>query len=91
METTTNKKGKDVGLAWFRIAYAAFVLLSVYYAVFNKDMSSAVANLGIALVFDPFDQKVAWNLRPRWQRAWLIVHLSILITGFIMMISGYRL
>ncbi len=64
--------------------YTAFVLLSVYYVVFSKDYSSAVATLGISLAFDPFNQEQPWNERPLWQRAWLIVHLACvaLLFGF---------
>jgi H+/Cl- antiporter ClcA len=36
-----------------------------------------MSNFGIALIFDPFDQKVMWNNRPAYQQIWLIVHISI--------------
>ncbi len=35
-----------------RFMYGAFVLLSAYYLIIGNDLSSAVANLGIGLIFD---------------------------------------
>lgn len=32
---------------------------------------------GLALIFDPFDEKVKWSFRPKWQKYWLIIHLGI--------------
>jgi hypothetical protein len=64
-----------------RLVYGTFVLLSIYFIAAN-DLSTAVTNLGIALAFDPFNQKVAWNKRPSYQRIWLISHL-IMVFGLI--------
>jgi hypothetical protein len=58
--------------------YAMFLLLTIYHVVFREDFLDAASTLGIALIFDPFDQKMAWNQRPVWQRTWLILHLIIL-------------
>ena len=67
-----------------KFIYFGFLLLGAYYVIFQKDYSSAVTNLGIALAFDPFNQDQPWNERPIWQRAWLIVHLACvaLLFGF---------
>lgn len=67
-----------------KLIYFGFILLGAYYVIFNKDYSSAVSNLGIALAFDPFNQQQPWNERPMWQKAWLIVHLACvaLLFGF---------
>ncbi len=62
-----------------RSMYGAFVLFSIYYLFMGKDLGDAMSNLGIALIFDPFDQKVTWGNRPFYQRAWLIVHASIVL------------
>ena len=59
-----------------KILYAGLVLLGVYFLAV-KDIGTALSNLGIALAFDPFNQKVAWHDRPQYQRVWLIVHLSV--------------
>jgi H+/Cl- antiporter ClcA len=57
--------------------YGAFVALGLYFLLAKKDISTAMSNFGIALIFDPFDQKVMWQNRSLYQRVWLIVHLSI--------------
>jgi H+/Cl- antiporter ClcA len=57
--------------------YGAFVSLGLYFLLTNKDILTAMSNLGIALIFDQFDQKVTWNNRAGYQQIWLIVHLSI--------------
>lgn len=62
-----------------RSMYSAFVLFSIYYLFMGKDLGDAMSNLGIALIFDPFDQKVTWSNRPFYQRVWLIVHASIVL------------
>ena len=67
--------------------YASFVLLAIYYVVFSKDNSNAVATLGIALAFDPFKQEQPWNERPLWQRAWLVVHLACVAALFGFMVG----
>ncbi len=60
-----------------RIFYGGFVALGLYFLLTNHDLSSAMSNFGLALIFDPFDQKVRWNNRPLYQRVWLVVHLAI--------------
>lgn len=61
-----------------RVLYGSFVLLSLYFFL-TKSYEDAVINLGIALIFDPFDQTVRWDMRPVWQRVWLIAHLVIMV------------
>ncbi|SOD98449.1 hypothetical protein SAMN06269250_6090 [Spirosoma fluviale] len=58
--------------------YGGFVLLCLYFFLTGSYQDAAV-NLGIGLIFDPFDQTVRWENRPRWQRVWLIVHLLVMI------------
>ncbi len=70
-----------------KFIYGAFVLLTVYYVAFSKDFSNAVASLGIALAFDPFNQEQPWNERPIWQRAWLIIHLTCVAALFGFMVG----
>ena len=55
-------------------------MLGFYQAVIKKDYMEAVASLGIALAFDPFDTEQKWNDRPFWQKAVLIIHL-VLVAG----------
>ena len=80
--TQTSEAKKDYSVKLNKLAYGAFVLLCAYFLIFSKDLSSAVANFGITLVFDPFDQKMTWAKRPAWQRAWLLIHVSLLLLGF---------
>jgi len=55
--------------------------LGVYFAI-RGDYDSAVINMGIAPIFDPFDGLVKWKDRPLVQKAWLLIHVSIVIIGF---------
>lgn len=71
---------KDHTKALFRVAYVLFVLLSVYNAV-TGDWSDAASTLGIGLIFDPF-ASAKWEERKGWQKAWLLVHLLIVLALF---------
>ncbi len=72
-----------------RFMYGAFVLLSVYYFFLNKDVSSAMSNLGIALIFDPFDQRVVWDNRPRFQKVWLCIHVATVFSMMTYLVFHY--
>ena len=63
-----------------KFLYIGFLMLGFYQAVIKKDYMEAVASLGIALAFDPFDTEQKWNDRPIWQKAVLIIHL-VLVAG----------
>ncbi len=67
---------------FYRFLYGGFVLFGLYYAIFSQNHNDAGMMLGIALAFDPFDQKQPFNERPTWQKAWLIVHLILVFTFF---------
>lgn len=71
VKTAKNDKTQPL----FRFFYGAFVLLSIYFLA-TGDYMTAASNLGIALIFDPFDHQVTWTSRPFYQRAWLVVHLT---------------
>jgi len=75
--TKENDKPKDLTFTYNRFLYGAFVALGVYFLLAKKDISTAMSNFGIALIFDPFDQKVMWQNRSLYQRVWLIVHIII--------------
>jgi hypothetical protein len=75
--TKENDKPKDLTFKYNRFLYGAFVALGLYFLLANKDISTAMSNFCIALIFDPFDQKVTWASRPMYQRVWLIVHVVI--------------
>ena len=42
--------------------------------------------LALALIFDPYDQTVKWNERPRWIEILLIAHLGVAaaLLGYVM-------
>lgn len=75
-----NKKS----FSFNKFLYGGFVIMSLYFLFFSRDIGTAMSNLGIALIFDPFDQKVTWSNRPFYQRAWLIIHASLvfILLGF---------
>ncbi|MCA6400373.1 MAG: hypothetical protein IM588_16400, partial [Cytophagales bacterium] len=70
-----------------RFLYGAFVALGLYFLLAKKDIPTAMSNFGIALIFDPFDQKVMWQNRSLYQRVWLIVHIIILFVLLVVWLS----
>ena len=63
-----------------RMAYGLYVVLVIYLFI-KGDYEWAFTNLGIALVFDPFDPNVKWQQRPMYQKVWLLVHLTLVVVG----------
>ncbi len=63
-----------------RYTYALYMVL-VTYLFIKGDYEWAFTNLGIALVFDPFDSTVKWQQRPMYQKVWLLVHVTLTFTG----------
>jgi hypothetical protein len=76
--TSTKVKSPDKSALFNRILYSGFLFMGIYFLA-TKDISSAMSNLGIGLIFDPFDQKVSWQQRPLYQKIWLLVHLSVVL------------
>lgn len=77
--TTCNNKTSKAEVTLMRGMYAGFILLSIYFLLFSNDKLSGLSNFALSLAFDPFDSRVKWNDRPRWQRVWLVVHLVLLL------------
>lgn len=79
MTQAETAKSKKISNGFNRFMYSAFVLLAVGRIIFQgvDGLAEAAPSLGIALIFDPFDQSVAWKDRPAYQRIWLLVHVSI--------------
>jgi hypothetical protein len=75
-----QEESKDRTSIFNRLAYGLFIVLAIYQIIFRVDYIDAASSMGIALIFDPFDQTVKWPQRPIWQRAWLIIHLLIAIS-----------
>ncbi len=76
--TTANDKERSIQIN--RIAYILYLGL-VLFLVFIGDYEWATINLGIALIFDPFDASIKWQQRPRYQKAWLFGHLMLTFAG----------
>ncbi|HZH99497.1 MAG TPA: hypothetical protein VEX63_00035 [Flavisolibacter sp.] len=68
-----------------RFTYILYLVL-VAYLFLKGDIEWAITNLGIALVFDPFDANVKWQNRPSHQKVWLIVHVTLTFVGFLYLI-----
>ena len=83
MTNNVSTKPKDWTKSFNRILYTGFVIITLFYLLFSKNIPDAVASLGIALIFDPFNPQQPWAKRPLYQRIWLIVHVSIVLLGFV--------
>ena len=62
-----------------QLAYILYMVLVLFQLV-TEDYDWAVANLGIALAFDPF-AAAKWQDRTMAQKTWLYIHLALLIAG----------
>ena len=69
--------------------YLGFVLFGLYELLVKKSALETATQLGIALIFDPFDTTQPWKERPKWQKAVLILHLA-LIAGLFGYEVGYK-
>jgi len=69
--------------------YIGFVLFGLYELFIKNSALEAATQLGIALIFDPFDTTQPWKERPQWQKAVLILHLA-LIAGLFGYEVGYQ-
>ena len=79
-----EKKGqvKNLSPAFYRWMYGAFVLMTVYF-LFRADYMTAASNLGIALIFDPFNPTIKWQDRKTFQKVLLFVHVALVIALFV--------
>lgn len=82
----TENKPRDISPQFNRFAYGLAVLTGLYFMIFSN-FNDGVAMLGLALVFDPFNQKQPFDQRPMYQRVWLIVHALSTLGLFIYMIA----
>ncbi len=51
-----------------------------------KDYNNALIFLGLAPVFDPFDPKIRFADRRKWQNALLLLNLSLTITALVLLL-----
>jgi hypothetical protein len=61
-----------------KYVYGAFLVLAAYYIFVGHRYIDAATNMGISLIFDPFNTDQKWNDRPKWQKIWLVTHLAIM-------------
>ncbi len=73
------KTKKDIEYWFYKITYTLFICIALYQILLKNDLIDAAINLGIGLIFDPFNRRVEWSKRPLWQKIWLCTHLSIVI------------
>jgi hypothetical protein len=78
--TTDSTTPKNISAGVNRWLYGAFVVLCIYFLI-RGNLVDAASNLGIAMIFDPF-APAKWEERKRWQKAWLIIHVSLVIGLF---------
>jgi H+/Cl- antiporter ClcA len=79
---SSPEKAKTFPKNFNRFAYAAFTLMGILYWFFGSDKSLAVSQMGIALIFDPFNPDQPFGQRPLYQKVWLFVHLGLVLGGF---------
>ena len=85
----TEVKPKALPKNFNKVGYAAFVATGIIY-IAMKDFSQASMFFGIGLIFDPFDEQTPFPQRPFYQRACLIIHLSITLGLVIFMLVGKK-
>jgi hypothetical protein len=73
-----------------KFIYIGFILFGFYELVDRHSAGDAAIYMGIALAFDPFNQKQTWKERPTWQKVVLIIHLSIVAGLFGYMIGNHE-
>ena len=78
-----NKKSTNMSILLNRILYGLFVSLGLYFVSVASQPADGISNFGLALIFDPFDSRIPWNLRPRYQKIWLFVHVGIVLAGLV--------
>jgi hypothetical protein len=88
MTEAVAPQGRDITKKFNRIGYGISVLLALYFLFISKDLSQAMGTLGIALIFDPFNQNISFGKRPFYQRAWLVFHLICILVLLAIKLKG---
>ena len=70
-----GKAGHPKQVRFNRIGYGVFTAAGMVFALV-KDWNNAVIFFGLAPAFDPFGP-LTFQERPRWQKIWLYVHVTI--------------
>ncbi len=82
-ETKTNQPARNIN----KPGYIVFLLAGIYFMI-RKDFSQAATFWCLALVFDPFDIKIAFKERPVYQQLWLYVHCAIALALLVLTLLG---
>jgi hypothetical protein len=64
-----------------------FVLFGGYF-FWRNDIPTGLSQLGIALVFDPYNSSTSWKQRPLWVKVWMIAHLFTICLLLILLLLG---
>jgi hypothetical protein len=77
---------KPIPANWNRVGYIAFTIAGILFAFWGSDRTQGPMFLALALVFEPYDQSVPWQERPRWVKLLLIGHLGLAaaLLGYVM-------
>jgi hypothetical protein len=77
---------KPIPTKWNRVGYIAFTVAGIIFTFWGSDRTQGPLFMALALIFDPYDQSVKWNERPRWMKGLLIVHLGLAaaMLGYVM-------
>ncbi len=68
---------KPISANWNRVGYIAFTIAGILFTFWGSDRTQGPMFMALALIFDPYDQSVKWNERPRWTKVLLIAHLGL--------------
>lgn len=81
-----NTPAKPIPTNLNRWGYAAFTLAGIFFSFWGSDATQGPMFMGLALIFDPYDQTVKWSERPRWIKILLIAHLGVAaaLLGYVM-------
>ena len=80
MEASSKKTVRNIN----KPVYILFIVAGACFIIAGN-ISQAVVFFGLALVFDPFDVRMPFPKRPLYQKAWLMIHLAIVLALFVVM------
>ena len=66
--------------------YILFLGAGIFFLI-RRDLTQAYIFWAIAMVFDPFNVNQPYAERPFYQKAWMFVHIAIVLAIFIWMLK----
>lgn len=82
---TVNNTDAPKPVSFNRYAFITFIAAALVFLMM-KDYNNTVIFSGLAPVFDPFDNKVKFSDRKKWQNAVLIANLALTFTAIVLAI-----